>query len=294
MLKKYITKIERKAMKCYLKLRFDLTNNKELVNTQYNWKVYKYYKKKYKKFISSYKVKNSNYEFSNIVWWCWLQGEDNAPDLCKANLNALRKNLKNRKIVVITNKNLSNYIDIPEYILKKYKKGIISNAHFSDIIRLELLIKYGGTWIDASVLCTKMNEDFFDKPLFMFENFLKEDKSIVASSWFITSEKNNPILLLTRDLLYYYWKKNNFLINYFLFHIFFTLATEKYSDLWKNVHNFSNVPPHILQFEILEKFSEKRWEEICKQSEIHKLTQKVKVNDNIKDSYYNYILNTYL
>ena len=49
MLKKYITKIERKAMKCYLKLRFDLTNNKELVNTQYNWKVYKYYKKKYKK-----------------------------------------------------------------------------------------------------------------------------------------------------------------------------------------------------------------------------------------------------
>ena len=53
MLKKYITKIERKAMKCYLKLRFDLTNNKELVNTQYNWKVYKYYKKKYKKFIRS-------------------------------------------------------------------------------------------------------------------------------------------------------------------------------------------------------------------------------------------------
>ena len=62
----------------------------------------------------------------------------------------------------------------------------------------------------------------------------------------------------------------------------------------ENVHNFSNVPPHISQFEILEKFSEKRWEEICKQSEIHKLTQKVKVNDNIKDSYYNYILNTYL
>ena len=65
----------------------------------------------------------------------------------------------------------------------------------------------------------------FYVPLFMFENFLKEDKSIVASSWFITSEKNNPILLLTRDLLYYYWKKNNFLMKVIFFD---TVEHERY------------------------------------------------------------------
>jgi hypothetical protein len=41
--------------------------------------------------------------------------------------------------------------------LEKYQKKIIDNTHFSDLLRLELLIKYGGTWIDASVLVTKYN-----------------------------------------------------------------------------------------------------------------------------------------
>ena len=48
-------------------------------------------------------------------------------------------------------KNLDKYIHLPNYILEKYKQGIITKPHFSDIIWIELLIKYGGTWVDASI-----------------------------------------------------------------------------------------------------------------------------------------------
>ena len=32
--------------------------------------------------------------------------------------------------------------------------GQITKTHLSDLLRLELLIRYGGTWIDATVFCT--------------------------------------------------------------------------------------------------------------------------------------------
>ena len=109
----------------------------------------------------------------------------------------------------------------------------------------------------------------------------------------MTAETNNPILLLTRDLIFEYWKKKNRLINYFLLHIFFTIATEKFTEEWKMVERFSNVPPHILQFEITKSFEEKRWKEIKKMSSIHKLTQKADFSKCESDSYYKYIIDNY-
>ena len=288
----FINKVRNKLKKIYIYI-FCHKYNYQLKDANYNWKSYLYLKRKYKKFIDNYSINNNERKTSNKVWWCWLQGEDKAPELCKKCLNSLRKNLNDREIIVITADNYLDYIDLPDYILEKDKKGYITHTHLSDRLRVQLLITHGGTWIDSSVLCTGFDENFYDKSLFVFENFLKEDKSIVSSSWFMTAESNNPILLLTRDLIFEYWKKNNKLINYFLLHICFTIATEKYKDEWDIVARFSNVPPHILQFEITKSFNEHRWNDIKKMSSIHKLTQKADFSKCEKDSYYDYIIKNY-
>lgn len=290
--KEFCYKVRKKIKKIYIRYFTNPGLNYNLNDAAFNWKTYKYLKKKYKYVIDNHKV-SKNRNISNKVWWCWLQGEENAPDICKANLNSLRKNLRDREIIVITEENYSDYIKLPDYIIKKYKKGIITRTHFSDILRLQLLITHGGTWIDSSVLSTSYSKEFFDKPLFVFKNMLKEDKSIVLSSWFITSESNNPTLTLARDIIFEYWKHNSVLVNYFLMHISFTIASEKYEKEWKNVHTYSNVPPHVLQFEMLNEFDPDRWEEIKKISSIHKLTQKVDKKDIKENSYFNYIIKAY-
>ena len=145
--------------------------------------------------------------------------------------------------------------------------------------------------MDSSVLCTEYNKSFFDKPLFVFQNYKRGDVSLLLSSWFITAEKNNPILITTRNLLYEYWRTNNYLLHYYLLHLFFTLAVEKYEELWKQVPRFSNIPPHILQFEFLEEYSEERFEEIKKMSSVHKLNQKMDFSKAKNNSFYEYILN---
>ena len=290
---KILSKIKNEIIRLYVRRFSSYGINDSIYNAIYNLKTYRLVKRKYASYIENYKKTTKKKEQSNKVWWCWLQGEENAPELCKANLNSLRENLKDRNIIVITEDNWSDYIELPDYIVAKYKQGIITRTHFSDILRAQLLVTHGGTWIDSSVLCTGYDKKFFDRPLFVFNNFLKEDKSMVCSSWFITSESNNQILTLTRGLLFEYWKKKKTLINYYLFHIFFTIATEKYNKEWKDVHRFSNVPPHILQFEIIDSYNDERWKEICEMSSIHKLTQKADFSKKSDNSFYDFIIDKY-
>ena len=100
---------------------------------------------------------NLKSELSRKVWICWFQGLDNAPYIVKKCYESVNLNLKDREIILITTDNMNQYVKFPDFVLAKWKKGIISNAHMADLLRLELLTKYGGLWIDATVLCTSSN-----------------------------------------------------------------------------------------------------------------------------------------
>lgn len=258
--------------------------------------IYNLIRRRYLKKVRQLPTTAGSGKFSNKVWWCWLQGEDNCPPLQKKCLASLRKHLQDREIIVITKDNLYDYIELPEYIKKKYAQGLITNTHFSDIIRLQLLITHGGTWIDSSVYCTAYDKKLFNQPLFVYKNLAPlwlmnrtkmDQEPLIAESWFITSEIDNPILIATRDLLFDYWKKHNYLINYFLFHYFFTLvATHKYHSLFDQIPSRSRVIPHLLQNECYNEYDEKKITDILQQSPLHKLSQKIPRAGMANDCFY--------
>lgn len=163
-----------------------------------------------------------------------------------------------KKIITLDKNNISDYIDLPGYIIDKYEKGIIPHPQFSDLIRAELLIRHGGIWIDATVYCTgRKFEDIMRLPFFVFQ-----DKGFwhVESNWFIVSNPNNPILTMTRDILLDYWKNNDILADYLIFYMFFKMVTEAYPDEWKKVPYASNNPPREMMFSMYEDYSEERME----------------------------------
>ncbi len=269
----------------------------ELKKVNKNWIIYTFLKSRYSGFLKKYKkVHNSVHEYSDTVWWCWFQGEENAPEIVKACLESVRKNMPGKKVIVITEKNMYDYVSMPDFIIEKYKKGIISRTHFSDLLRLELLIRHGGLWIDSTVLCTDCPDYAFNTPLFAFKTNEKNDPATVAQNWFISAEKNNPILTLTRDLLHNYWKCHNILIHYFIFYFFLKLAAEKYSEEWNSIPFYSDVPPHILQRELFTQYTEKRIAQLKRMSDIHKLTYKFKDESNLEKqgTFYKKILETCL
>lgn len=233
-------------------------------------------RERYSDFLVRLPVYESHEETPKIFWWCWFQGEDNAPPLCKVCLKSLRNNYPDYKINVVTQENLSQFVEFPPHIVEKFNAGKFSRTHFSDLLRLELLINYGGIWIDSTVLCTGREQTFLHEPLFIFQGTWRNNPAHLGSNWFIVAQKGNPILRTTRDLLYEFWREHDTLDGgfYFVFHCMFKLAAQKYPELWAKVPLFSNIPPHVLQIESFYRYSPKRFEQIKNMSHFHKLTYK--------------------
>ena len=261
-------------------------------------KVYNRLFKKYKSIIDNDIPTEISPEHCNKVWICWFQGEENAPELIKCCINSARKVMPDREIVVITMDNLSQYATLPDYTIEKYKKGIIPAAQFSDLIRIELLCRHGGIWIDSTVLCTDsadQREVILNSDLFMYKVFDLEnsgDKPILASNWLICAKANHPILMLTRKLLYKYWETSNYLDHYFIFHFFLAMAARKYSDLWDRIPSYNNSSPHTMIFELLSEYNEERWHQLEKISDFHKLNRHNDFNTN-RTTVYKHIIDTY-
>lgn len=250
-------------------------------------------KKRYEKRIKDFKInEKAKQEESNFIWICWFQGIEKAPELVKKCYKSVKKWYPDNNIVLITKENFKDYTNIPEYIIRKWEKGIISNTHFSDILRASLLIENGGLWLDATVWCTGNSwNKIKENKLFVYRNGWMDMEYINMASWLIYSKSNNNILLLTQELLYEYWKKNNYLVNYFLFHIFFKMATEKYEEEWKQVPYYSQIDNHLLTNELMNNFDEKRYNEIKSLTNFHKLTYKLQIDKNTgKTTFYDKII----
>ncbi|WP_222864769.1 capsular polysaccharide synthesis protein, partial [Serratia marcescens] len=100
-------------------------------------------------------AESASAEGDKVVWVCWFQGIEQAPALVKRCIDSIEKNVGDAKVVVLNDDNIKDFITLPDYIIEKYQKGMITKAHYSDIVRCSLLSKYGGIWMDATVYLTK-------------------------------------------------------------------------------------------------------------------------------------------
>lgn len=262
----------------------------------------KIYKKIYKRYSSALAHCANGYSEeafptskSNKVWVSWMQGMENAPALVQRCYRSLQENLKDREIILITSENLKDYTDMPSWVLEKYEKGLITHTHFSDLLRLELLCKHGGTWIDSTVFCSGSDIPSYmlDSDLFMFQNLKPgaDGSTSNISSWFMTSCANNKVLMAVRELLWEYWKKENRLIDYFLVHHFIMMALDYFKDDWQKIVQYPNSLPHILLLMLFEPFNQEKWDAVTKICPFHKLSYKHS-EDNFEKigTYYKHIM----
>lgn len=146
-----------------------------------------------------------------FIWIYWHQGWDNAPEIIQICRDSWVKKNPGWKIKLLDINSINQFIDI------KIKKSTLNNlciAHQSDIIRLCLLEKYGGVWVDASLFCIIPLDnwigDFISSGIFMFES---NTRLTIIANWFIASERNNELIKKLKLELLNYWGLNNFIKN---------------------------------------------------------------------------------
>lgn len=223
---------------------------------------------------------------SNKVWTCWLQGFDHAPELVRKCQESWRQYLKDKEIIQLTYVNCKEYVTLPPYIVQRYEKGLMPPALFSDLLRLEVLIKYGGTWMDASILCTgeNKNPEIMDCDLFMFQALQKGDYHFFGiSNWFITACTNNKLLLVLRDVLMQYWCDYSVTLDYYMFHDFFYTIGNLYPEEIAAMPRKNRLLPLMLMQRIGDKYDEVWMKELTDRCCFHKLNYRLS-EDILKDS----------
>ena len=232
------------------------------------------------------------------IWFCWLQGLAAAPPIVKACYDSL-KQLTGYSLVVIDNTNWREYVELPEYIVKKWEKGRIPAAMFSDLLRVELLIEYGGTWIDSTVLCTGVKfqglcSRLLDVPLFVFQYTKEGNVPMSISNWFITACRNNEVLRVLREMLYAYLRDYDCVLDYYIFHLFFAMFSKEYPEQMAAMPYGQSQRSLVLLHHWGEKFDQQKRDKLISHVCFHKLAYRVsdEVNNN-KENYYNHILKEY-
>ncbi len=153
--------------------------------------------------VSYLYVKN---KIPKIIWIYWKQGESNAPLLVSRCISSWKRENPEWTIKVLNNDSVAGYIDITSERAYFEKLTI---AHQSDLIRLFLLSKYGGVWVDATLFCVRPIDPWIHEKshsgIFVFCN---PGPDRVMANWFIASEKGNPIITKLSDKLTLFYMQN--------------------------------------------------------------------------------------
>ena len=129
----------------------------------------------------------SNDKVPKIIWTYW--DTDEVPEIVKLSMKSWKKTSPNYFINLMNQKNIEEYVSLPE----NWKR--LPSYRQSDIIRLRLLEKYGGVWIDASTILLENLDNFISKDNLTF--FITPSSSLenpVFENWFISAPPNNKVI----------------------------------------------------------------------------------------------------
>ena len=150
------------------------------------------------------------------IFSLWLQGEQAAPPLIKACVRSIRHNCPEQRLLMLDEKTVLDYIDLPGVIMDKRRRGKISHAHFADIARVELLHNHGGYWMDGTLFATgKIPANIEEHDFFVY--LAGNIRSFTCmQNYFIRAKKGAYLLEAWRAMILDYWTKEPRALEYFM------------------------------------------------------------------------------
>lgn len=236
--------------------------------------------------------KKEHLQPEKTIWQYWAQGFDaeKMPPLIQICLDSIKKYAPDYNIIRLSDENISQYIDLPEWIIAK--KNVIPIAHYSDLLRCLLLSTYGGLWLDAAVLLTgPLPQYLFSSDFFMYQRDPSEPNKKYWENSFayyfgwdkgfkvnvligiMFAKPNNTVITDMGAMLLNFWKDHNSIPDYFFFQILFDLYIKRHSD--RNCCIVNDCIPHLLRQVINNNFPPvKDIQQIYKLTTVHSLNYK--------------------
>lgn len=212
------------------------------------------------------------------IWVCWWQGEEQMPEVVCLCYRSIQRHAGHHPVVLLTEENQAQYLHLPDLVWRKFREGIISRTHLSDIARVYLLKEHGGIWMDATILLTEDIDHVVDlhssywsyRHVTPYNNVSKG----LWTSYFQASSKRHFISSYLYESLLYWWEHNDKLFTYLQFDYFFRLGYE-YLPAMRHCIDALPVRPYGMLRKILDSaYEANRWEQVIGEAPFHKLSYK--------------------
>jgi hypothetical protein len=183
-----------------------------------------YFAKKYLYLVDDAPQNQITPQSPETIWQFWDNPKGQpTPDIVKTCIKSVKKFKENFDHKILDTSTIANYTDLPGYVFDRLKKGQMHYAHFSDLLRLNLLKNHGGVWMDATLYMTGpihgyiINENFF---VFLTGKLTRFPYSFVQNC-FIRAKKGSFLCDAWYRMCVEYWKKENGRIEYFQHQLMF-------------------------------------------------------------------------
>lgn len=176
------------------------------------------------------------------------------PPLVSACMRSAQKNLT-QDVLLLNEKTLFDYIDLPGVIMDKRKNGRIATAHFLDICRVELLHNHGGFWLDATGFATSpipqniVDQDFF---VYMAGDNVGSPYSYMQNC-FIRSRRGAYLLDAWRQVMHNFWLSEPREFDYFMHQLMFKTLVQNdpvAAKYFEKMPHIDQDPTHALWWNI--------------------------------------------
>lgn len=234
-------------------------------------------------------------KYAGCAWTMWWQGENAAPDIVRTCWETQKAYLPHGvEHKIITKDNFREYINIPDYVLDKYEKGYVMPAHLSDIVRCCLLYKYGGVWLDSTILmCAPMPKECMRYSIYTRTTAGREFNSkAVWAIWFLCAQKGEELFRFVMEAYFYYFRHYDKIKYYLMTDYLIGIACNMFPEICNklNVIPHNNIGAMELGKHLKEPYNEHDYRKYTENTFIQKLTRHGK--SYAEDSIYVHIIKT--
>jgi len=207
------------------------------------------------------------------IWQFWAQGETAAPPIVRGCLESVYGHAGRRERILLDARSIHDVLALPTSLTVRIEH--LGWTFFSDLLRLMLLERYGGTWIDATVMLTSPLPDWLE-PLDFF-TFKHDHNPKVVANWFIHARTGNTLLRTMAAAYREFWLRRSDKEHYFAFHHIFEailLSNAAAARAWAAMPSHPATGRDLFHRAYAEPFSLDRFDAIAAASWIHKLSYK--------------------
>jgi hypothetical protein len=131
-------------------------------------------------------------ELNRVIWILWLQGFEKAPEVVRVCLRSWKTRNPGWQVIELSEENLEDYVD--KDTLSRLKSLKIRRPKLANLIRMYLISRHGGVWVDATCLCCQPLDNWIhDYMASGFFAFRDPGPDRVLANWFLASVKGNAL-----------------------------------------------------------------------------------------------------